>query len=79
MAWYMRMLMRIRTYTQLCAATIVLYSTHALVHETAAAKVLIPAVLDGLGGVLECGPGGDMDPVLAVSGSERGIQGNTGE
>ena len=32
----------------------------------------LPVVLDGLGGV----PGGDMDPVLAVSGSERGIRGN---
>ena len=34
------------------------------------------AVLAGLGGVPGCGPGGDMDPVLAVSVSERGIQGN---
>ena len=33
----------------------------------------LPAVLDGPGGVLGGGPGGDVDPVLAVSGSERGI------
>ena len=36
----------------------------------------LPAVLDGLGCVLGCGSGGDVDPILAVSGSERGIQGN---
>ena len=36
----------------------------------------LPAVLYGLDGVLGCGSGEDMDPVLAVSGSRRAIQGN---
>ena len=71
MAWYMHMLMRI--LTQLCTAT-----CKVLMHWCMKQLLLtsLHAVLDGLGGVPGCGPGGDMDPVLAVSVNERGIQGN---
>ena len=58
------------TYAQLRTAT-----CKVLMYQCMKQLLLksLPAVLDGLGCVLGCISGGDVDLILAVSGSERGI------